>query len=97
MEYGPILGGLRSPMMRRLVLLVALLGLVASACASSADTLEAAAAPEVTVEDSAPASSDVSVPVSDAPVFATVAYETGRQALQASEGKPYVLWFWAPS
>ena len=97
MEYGPFLGGLRSTVMRRLVLLVALVGLLASACASSADILEAAAAPAVTVEDSASASSEVSVPVSNAPAFATVAYETDRQALQASEGKPYVLWFWAPS
>ncbi|MDW3176518.1 MAG: hypothetical protein R8J94_03925 [Acidimicrobiia bacterium] len=83
--------------MRRLVFLVALLGLVASACASSAETIEAAAAPAGAVEEVAPGSDDVAVPSSDVPMPESVVYETGRQALAASEGKPHVLWFWAPN
>ncbi len=83
--------------MRRLVLLLTLIGLVASACASSAVTLDAAA-PKIDDEIASTTTelaADVSV--TPDPVPAPVVYETGRQALEASQGKPYVLWFWAPN
>lgn len=83
--------------MRRLVFLVALFGLVASACASSADSIEAAAAAPATSEEVAPVTDDAAVATSDVPTPDPVVYETGREALQASEGKPHVLWFWAPN
>ncbi len=83
--------------MRRLIFLVALLGLVASACASSADTIEATAAAPAAVEEVEPFPDDVVNASSDVPAPAPIVYETGREALQASEGKPHVLWFWAPN
>jgi hypothetical protein len=80
---------------RRFWVLLAVLGLTATACGSAAQTVEVAA-------EAAPADATESEvePILNVGTTATTAapeaLRSGREAILAnhSEGKPYVLWYW---
>ncbi|MFT7474623.1 MAG: hypothetical protein ACI81L_001548 [Verrucomicrobiales bacterium] len=76
--------GVSLSIVRRIVLLLAVLGLTATACGSTAQIIEVAA------------ESDVEVARTTTTAAAPEALRSGREAILAnhSEGKPYVLWYW---
>ena len=86
-------------MRRNLLAVVAVVGVLASACASAAVT-EVGSAPEpdqttVVAQSAAtePGAAE-NEPVATTTTTVQVVLPTGREALAAAEGEPHVLWFW---
>lgn len=95
--------------MRRILALLAVLGLMATACGSAAQTVEVASeTASTTAPVASPSEAAEDQPVAAAEVEPTPAVETttttaapeplrsGREAILANhtEGRPYVLWYW---